>query len=86
MRGLYLIFVQTAKSCLLRLTLPSPIQIQHGVARTLDLALEHLESSNPGCPYHLSFDIDSFDKSVAPSTGFPSPAGLNEREVRETRV
>merc|ERR1712137_607995 len=31
-------------------------------------------------PLHLSFDIDSLDPSIAPSTGTPVPGGLTFRE------
>lgn len=32
---------------------------------------------------HVSIDIDAFDKSIAPATGIPCPAGLLESDVSE---
>lgn len=47
-----------------------------GIAEVLNLSLRHLN----GKAIHLSFDIDSIDPLLAPSTGTPVPAGLTERE------
>merc|ERR1711976_1095364 len=50
-----------------------------GVHRVLD---EALAAVNPKLdrPIHLSYDIDSLDPAVSPSTGTPVPGGLTIRE------
>ncbi|XP_071809810.1 arginase, hepatic-like [Asterias amurensis] len=50
-----------------------------GVAETLSRALDRINPKG-NRPLHLSFDIDSFDPQVAPSTGTPSFGGLTYRE------
>jgi len=52
---------------------------RHGI----DYVMEHaIEAVNPGlkCPMHVSYDIDSLDPTVSPSTGTPVPGGLSIRE------
>lgn len=52
---------------------------RHGI----DYVMEHaIDAVNPGLkrPIHLSFDIDSLDPAVSPSTGTPVPGGLTIRE------
>ncbi|XP_038073571.1 arginase, hepatic-like [Patiria miniata] len=50
-----------------------------GVAETLSRSLEKINPKG-NRPVHLSFDIDSFDPHVAPSTGTPCFGGLTYRE------
>ena len=52
-----------------------------GMMQVLDLAISHLDTEF----IHLSFDIDSVDPRLAPSTGTPVPAGLTFREARLSR-
>ena len=37
---------------------------------------ETIELIGSNTPIHLSFDIDTLDLTLAPSTGFPVPGGL----------
>ena len=53
---------------------------QHGIAHCMERLLDMIN------PYgtrslHVSFDIDSLDESIAPSTGTPVPGGLSYREA-----
>lgn len=52
---------------------------KYGIGRVVEMALERI---NPGRrrPVHLSFDVDSLDPSVTPSTGTPVRGGLTWRE------
>ncbi|XP_022088666.1 arginase, hepatic-like [Acanthaster planci] len=50
-----------------------------GVAETLSRSLDKINPKGDR-PVHLSFDIDSFDPYVAPSTGTPCSGGLTYRE------
>ena len=45
----------------------------------MEMALDHVASTER--PLHLSYDIDSVDPTVAPSTGTTVPGGLNYREA-----
>jgi len=53
---------------------------QHGIAHCMERLLDMI---NPGGnrSLHVSFDIDSLDESIAPSTGTPVPGGLSYREA-----
>ncbi|ELU03494.1 hypothetical protein CAPTEDRAFT_151997 [Capitella teleta] len=50
-----------------------------GIHRVLEEAL-HSVNPNLDRPIHLSYDIDSLDPAVSPSTGTPVPGGLSIRE------
>lgn len=52
---------------------------KHGISYVLEHALD---KSNPGLkrPIHLSYDIDSLDPAISPSTGTPVPGGMTIRE------
>ncbi|KAM6969226.1 arginase-2, mitochondrial [Tautogolabrus adspersus] len=50
-----------------------------GIQRVMEVTLDHLLSRKQR-PIHLSFDIDSFDPSLAPATGTPVNGGLTYRE------
>jgi arginase len=50
-----------------------------GVAETLSRSLDKINPKGDR-PIHLSFDVDSFDPQVAPSTGTPCFGGLTYRE------
>jgi arginase len=60
---------------------------RHGIGKVMELAIEHIQRKLPGMSYavpiplHLSFDIDSIDPSVAPSTGTRVKGGLSYREA-----
>ncbi|GAB1603631.1 arginase-1-like [Argonauta hians] len=53
---------------------------EYGIARVVKLALDMVDIMQDR-PIHVSFDIDSMDPVVAPSTGTPVPAGLTLREA-----
>lgn len=50
-----------------------------GIQRVMEVTLDHLLARKQR-PIHLSFDIDAFDPSLAPSTGTPVNGGLTYRE------
>ncbi|GAA5920025.1 hypothetical protein JCM6882_001709 [Rhodosporidiobolus microsporus] len=50
---------------------------RYGISKVVDLALDHVGRERP---LHVSFDIDSLDPAVAPSTGVPVEGGLSFRE------
>ncbi|KAJ8341064.1 hypothetical protein SKAU_G00333550 [Synaphobranchus kaupii] len=50
-----------------------------GIQRVMEVTLDHLLARKQR-PIHLSFDIDSFDPSLAPATGTPVNGGLTYRE------
>lgn len=52
---------------------------RYGIGKVVELALDHV-NPNRDRPIHLSFDVDAFDPSVAPSTGTPVRGGLTFRE------
>lgn len=55
---------------------------RYGIGRVVEMALDYI-NGNTGArsaPIHLSFDVDSLDPSVAPSTGTPVRGGLTFRE------
>lgn len=52
-----------------------------GIGRVVTLALDYVNPMRDR-PVHLSFDIDTLDPSVAPSTGTSVPGGLTYREAR----
>ena len=60
---------------------------RYGIGKVMELAIEHIQRKLPGMSYavpiplHLSFDIDSIDPSVAPSTGTRVKGGLSYREA-----
>jgi hypothetical protein len=51
-----------------------------GIGRVMEMALDHL-LKNGERPIHLSFDIDSVDPIIAPSTGTLVRGGLSYREA-----
>jgi len=51
-----------------------------GIGKVMQLALEHVLADGPR-PIHLSFDIDSVDPAIAPSTGTRVRGGLTYREA-----
>uniref|UniRef100_A0A672JJF1 Arginase n=2 Tax=Salarias fasciatus TaxID=181472 RepID=A0A672JJF1_SALFA len=50
-----------------------------GIQRVMEVTFDHLLARKQR-PIHLSFDIDSFDPSLAPATGTPVNGGLTYRE------
>jgi arginase len=50
---------------------------RYGIGKVMEMVLDYL---GPGCPLHLSFDVDALDPSVAPATGTPVRGGLTFRE------
>jgi arginase len=48
---------------------------KHGIGKVLELALDAVNPKRER-PIHLSFDVDAFDPSVAPSTGTPVRPGF----------
>ncbi|EPX72602.1 arginase Car3 [Schizosaccharomyces octosporus yFS286] len=53
---------------------------KYGISKVIEMALEHINPGNRH-PVHLSFDVDSCDPAVAPSTGTRVPGGLTFREA-----
>jgi arginase len=54
-----------------------------GINRVVEEIIEKLTpADNPNRPFHISFDIDGMDPSVAPGTGTRSKGGLSYREGR----
>jgi len=53
----------------------------HGIGKVVSMALEYVNRKGK-LPIHLSYDIDSLDPEVAPSTGTPVKGGLTFREGR----
>lgn len=51
-----------------------------GIGRVMQLALQHVFKDGAR-PIHLSFDIDSVDPLLAPSTGTRVRGGLTYREA-----
>ena len=43
---------------------------KYGIGKVVEMALDHVNPKRD-LPIHLSFDVDAFDPSVAPSTGTP---------------
>ena len=43
---------------------------KYGIGKVVEMALDHVNPERK-LPIHLSFDVDSLDPSVAPSTGTP---------------
>jgi len=52
---------------------------KHGIGACLKKCLDAINPQNDR-PIHMSFDVDSIDPSVCPSTGTPVPGGLSIRE------
>lgn len=52
---------------------------ERGVARCMDEALERATADSAG--FHLSFDLDALDPTVAPGVGTPVDGGLTYREA-----
>ncbi|KAG6851284.1 hypothetical protein H0H93_011720 [Arthromyces matolae] len=52
---------------------------KYGIGKVVEMALDHVNPKRDR-PIHLSFDVDAFDPSVAPSTGTPVRGGLSFRE------
>ncbi|GAA5890018.1 hypothetical protein JCM6882_009201 [Rhodosporidiobolus microsporus] len=50
---------------------------KHGIGKVVEMALDHVGRARP---IHLSFDVDAFDPTVAPSTGTAVRGGLSFRE------
>ena len=53
---------------------------KYGIGRVMELALQHILKDGDR-PIHLSFDIDSVDPQLAPSTGTRVRGGLTYREA-----
>lgn len=51
---------------------------RYGIAKVMDEALGYLTDGTAG--FHVSFDIDAVDPSIAPGVGTPKKGGLNYRE------
>jgi arginase len=49
----------------------------------IDQVLSHIDQLLGSSPLHVSFDVDSVDPSLVPSTGVRSPGGLTERDLLE---
>lgn len=52
---------------------------KYGIGKVMEMALDHVNPDRDR-PIHLSFDVDAFDPTVAPSTGTPVRGGLTFRE------
>ncbi|KIP12331.1 hypothetical protein PHLGIDRAFT_113806 [Phlebiopsis gigantea 11061_1 CR5-6] len=52
---------------------------KYGIGKVVEMALDHVNPARQ-LPIHLSFDVDSLDPTVAPSTGTPVRGGLTFRE------
>lgn len=53
---------------------------QHGIHHCMERLLDMINPMG-NRSLHVSFDIDSIDQSIAPSTGTPVPGGLSYREA-----
>jgi arginase len=54
---------------------------RYGIGTVMDMAFQHLFSSDPNRPIHISYDIDSVDPVLAPATGTAVRGGLSFREA-----
>jgi len=54
---------------------------KYGIGAVMDMAFAYLDPEKKGFPIHLSFDIDSIDPFVCPSTGTRVGGGLTYREA-----
>jgi len=52
---------------------------RYGIGKVMEMALDHIDPQRR-TPIHLSFDVDSLDPTVAPSTGTRVMGGLSFRE------
>ncbi len=52
---------------------------QHGIHKIMEEAIEIASRGTAG--FHLSFDLDGTDPSVAPGVGTPVPGGISYREA-----
>lgn len=50
-----------------------------GIGKVMEMAMEYLDPKNCS-PFHISFDIDAMDPSIAEGTGTKFRDGLNHRE------
>ncbi|MBI4424246.1 MAG: arginase [Elusimicrobia bacterium] len=53
---------------------------RYGMARAVEQAI-HLASAGGTAPFHLSFDVDAADPSIAQGVGTPKRGGLTYREA-----
>ncbi len=51
---------------------------QHGIHKVMQEALKRAQNGTAG--FHMSFDLDGTDPSVAPGVGTPVPGGVSYRE------
>jgi arginase len=52
---------------------------QHGIHKAMEEAIQIASNGTAG--FHLSFDLDGTDPSVAPGVGTPVPGGISFREA-----